>query len=610
MNMKIRTIIAVALAAAFLASPAMAAQADNKDGKGKVKLKDENKRLKMELDSLRAELYRYKADLRYSDSLATAMVELYGQDEGHDGVGLSPEDYTAEVSDSLLNIWYAHRMASDDTEEFDMDSVRFESNVPDEVYIERLKKMNSFISLPYNDIVKNYIILYSEKMPTKMAHMLGLCQYYMPIFDETFNKHDLPEELKAMAIIESAMNPLAVSRAGAKGMWQFMYATAKMYGLHIDSFVDERMDPFKAADAAARYLQDAYEIFGDWNLAIASYNCGAGNVNKAIRRSGGKRAFWDIWPYLPRETRGYVPAFVGALYAMTYYKEHGIKPEAVEMPIHVDTFKINKQLHLKQVAELTGAPLEELKNLNPQYRHDIIPGNSKEYILRLPYTYTNAFIEHEDSVYTHKYDEFFNPTTIKKIQDGADGERIVYVVKNGDYLGRIASRNRCTVAQIKRWNGLKSNNIRLGQRLVIYRGGGGPSTSSSSSSTAAAAPSSSSSSTQSSTPTGTYTVKSGDTLSGIATRHGVTVNQLKQWNGLTSNNIRVGQKLKLNSSSSASSASASSSGDYSTYTVKSGDSLYSIAKNYSGVSAQDIMNFNGMSSSNIKPGMKIKIPKK
>ncbi len=610
MNMKIRTIIAVALAAAFLASPAMAAQADNKDGKGKVKLKDENKRLKMELDSIRAELYRYKADLRYSDSLATAMVELYGQDEGHDGVGLSPEDYTAEVSDSLLNIWYAHRMASDETEEFDMDSVRFESNVPDEVYIERLKKMNSFISLPYNDIVKNYIILYSEKMPTKMAHMLGLCQYYMPIFDETFNKHDLPEELKAMAIIESAMNPLAVSRAGAKGMWQFMYATAKMYGLHIDSFVDERMDPFKAADAAARYLQDAYEIFGDWNLAIASYNCGAGNVNKAIRRSGGKRAFWDIWPYLPRETRGYVPAFVGALYAMTYYKEHGIKPEAIEMPIHVDTFKINKQLHLKQVAELTGAPLEELKNLNPQYRHDIIPGNSKEYILRLPYTYTNAFIEHEDSVYTHKYDEFFNPTTIKKIQDGADGERIVYVVKNGDYLGRIASRNRCTVAQIKRWNGLKSNNIRVGQRLVIYRGGGGPSTSSSSSSTAAAAPSSSSSSTQSSTPTGTYTVKSGDTLSGIATRHGVTVNQLKQWNGLTSNNIRVGQKLKLNSSSSASSASASSSGDYSTYTVKSGDSLYSIAKNYSGVSAQDIMNFNGMSSSNIKPGMKIKIPKK
>ena len=608
--MKIKTIIAVAIAAAFLASPAMAENALKKDGKIKLrsKIKTENRMLKEELDSLRIELERYKADLQYSDSIATELLGLYEGNEGNSSTSLRPEDYTADVSDSLLNIWYAHRMASEEgLEEFDMDSVRFESNVPDEVYIERLKKMNSFISLPYNDIVKNYIILYSEKMPTKMAHMLGLCQYYMPIFDETFNKHGLPEELKAMAIIESAMNPLAVSRAGAKGMWQFMYSTAKMYGLHIDSFVDERLDPVKAADAAARYLQDAYEIFGDWNLAIASYNCGAGNVNKAIRRSGGKRAFWDIWPYLPRETRGYVPAFVGALYAMTYHKEHGIKPEAVEMPVHVDTFKINKQLHLKQVAELTGAPLEEIKNLNPQYALDIIPGSSREYILRLPYNYTNAFIENEDSVYTHKYDEFFNPTTIKKIKDGTDGERIVYRVKSGDYLGRIASRHRCTVAQIKRWNNLKSNNISIGQRLVIYRGGG-PSTSSSSSTTSTT---SSSSTSQTSTPTGSYTVKSGDTLSGIATRHGVTVAQLKQWNGLTSNNIKIGQKLKLNSTGSASSApAASASGDYTTYTIKSGDSFYSIAKNFPGVSAQDIMDFNGLSSSRIQPGMKIKIPKK
>ena len=611
--MKIQKLIAVAFAAAFLASPAMAENATKLDGKLKLKskVKTENRMLKEELDSLRLELERYKADLQYSDSIATELLGLYEGNEGSSSTSLKPEDYTAEISDSLLNIWYAHRMASEEgLEEFDMDSVRFQSNVPDEVYIERLKKMNSFISLPYNDIVKNYIILYSEKMPTKMAHMLGLCQYYMPIFDETFNKHGLPEELKAMAIIESAMNPLAVSRAGAKGMWQFMYATAKMYGLHIDSFVDERLDPVKAADAAARYLQDAYEIFGDWNLAIASYNCGAGNVNKAIRRSGGKRAFWDIWPYLPRETRGYVPAFVGALYAMTYYKEHGIKPEAVEMPVHVDTFKINKQLHLKQVAELTGAPLDEIKNLNPQYPHEIIPGSSREYILRLPYTYTNAFIEHEDSVYTYKYDEFFNPATIKKIQDGADGERIVYRVKSGDYLGRIASRHRCTVAQIKRWNNLKSNNISVGQRLVIYRGGSAPSTSSTS--TSSTSSTSSSSSTQSSAPTGSYTVKSGDTLSGIATRHGVTVAQLKQWNGLTSNNIKVGQKLKLNSngSSSSSAQAASASGDYISYTIKSGDSFYSIAKNYPGVSAQDIMDFNGLSSSNIKPGMKIKIPKK
>ena len=344
-----------------------------------------------------------------------------------------------------------------------------------------------------------------------------------------------------------------------------MYSTGKLYGLKQNSLVDDRRDPVKATWAAAKYLRALYDRFGDWSLAIAAYNCGPGNVNKAIRRSGGKTDFWEIYYYLPRETRGYLPMFIAANYIMTYHKEHGIKPEAVEMPIHVDTFKINKQLHLKQVAELTGAPLEELKNLNPQYRHDIIPGNSKEYILRLPYTYTNAFIEHEDSVYTHKYDEFFNPTTIKKIQDGADGERIVYVVKNGDYLGRIASRNRCTVAQIKRWNGLKSNNLRIGQKLVIYRGGSSASSSSAS------------------------TAKSATTTASAST---------------------ASKSTSSTSTAAAAAPKAATSGEYTTYTIKSGDSFYSIAKNYPGVSAQDIMDFNGLSSSKIKPGMTIRIPKK
>ena len=507
--------------------------------KKRTTLKEENRQLKEKLDSLRQEIDLYRAELAYSDSVANELMGgIYYDSQDSTSTYIAPEDYTAEISDSLLNIWYAHQMATEsDIEEYDMDSVRFQSNVPDEVYIERLRQMNSFITLPYNEIVKNYIILYSEKMNTRMSNILGLCKYYMPIFEEILNKYDMPEELKAMAVIESAMNPRAVSRAGAKGMWQFMYATAKMYGLHIDSFVDERLDPVKAAEAAAQYLQDSYEIFGDWNLAIASYNCGAGNVNKAIRRSGGKRAFWDIYPYLPRETRGYVPAFVGALYTMTYYKEHGIKPEAIEMPAHVDTFRITKMLHLRQVSDLTGAPLDELKNLNPQYSHEIIPGNDREYILRLPYNYSNAFIDHEDSLYRHKADEYFNPVTLKKIKDGADGERVVYTVKSGDYLGRIASRHRCTVAQIKRWNNLSSNNIRVGQRLVIYRGGNAPasaSSSSSSSSTAkAAAPANAT----------TYVVKSGDVLGKIAERHGCTVVQIKSWNGLTSNNIKVGQKL-------------------------------------------------------------------
>ena len=604
--MKLYRILAAALTVVLISSTAFASDNNRKDERTRTRLKDQNRRLQEMVDSLQLELARYRDELHYSDSIANEILSVYEENENRSAAGLNPEDYTVEVSDSLLNIWYSHKMASDDEMEvYDMDSIRFESNVPDEVYIERIKKMNSFISLPYNEIVKNYIILYSEKMPTKMSHILGLCQYYMPIFEDIFNRYDIPQELKAMAVIESAMNPLAVSRAGAKGMWQFMYSTAKMYGLHIDSFVDERLDPVKSAEAAAQYLQDSYEIFGDWNLAIASYNCGAGNVNKAIRRSGGKRAFWDIWPYLPRETRGYVPAFVGALYTMTYYKEHGIRPEAVEIPAHIDTLKINKQLHLRQVADLTAAPLEELKNLNPQYRHEIIPGESREYILRIPYEYTNAFIEYEDSVYRHKAEEYFNPVTIKKIKDGADGERIVYRVKNGDYLGRIASRHRCTVAQIKRWNNLSSNNIRVGQRLVIYRGG----TSSGSASASSAPAKTQSSSAAPASGGSTYTVKSGDTLSGIANRNGVTVAQLKQWNGLSGNNIKVGQKLKVKAGSTSQPAASSSSGDYITYTVKSGDSFYSIAKNYSGVSAQNIMDFNGMTSSKLKPGMKIKIPK-
>ena len=504
----------------------------------------ENEMLKKQIDSLKQEIEACRAELRLNDSIARQVRDLYEENEDKMGIGINPDDYSAEVSDSLLNLWYLHKKTFDHSEEeYNMDSVVFTSNVPDEVYIDRIKKMNSFITLPYNDIVRNYIILYSEKMPTKMSSILGLSKYYMPIFDEVFDKYNMPEELKAMAVIESALNPLAVSRAGAKGMWQFMYSTAKIYGLTINSFVDERLDPVKSAEAAARYLKDSYEIFGDWNLAIASYNCGAGNVNKAIRRSGGKRAFWDIWPYLPRETRGYVPAFVGALYTMTYYKEHGIRPSVIQMPEHIDTFKVNKMLHFGQINELTGVPMDQIKNLNPQYKHQIIPGNEKEYILRLPYKYTNAYIEHEDSIHTYKADVFFNPVTIKKIKDGGDGERIVYKVKSGDYLGKIAGKYRVSVAQIKRWNNLKSNDIRVGQKLIIYRGGNAPSSSASSA-----------------------------------------------------------------NAKSSSSSSVDPNADYTIYTVKDGESLYLIAKKFPGVSAQNIMDFNRIGS-NIKPGMKLKIPK-
>ena len=543
--MKIFRIIAVAFAAAFIATPA--------EAQNKKLLMEENTQLKQVIDSLKLEMEKVRAELAYTDSIANEMLSLYAESEAKSSEPLAVEEYTTAVSDSLLSIYYIQKkIAQSEEDYYDMDSVRFQSNVPDSVYIERIRQMNSFITLPYNDIVKNYIIKYSEKMPTSIGKILGLCEYYMPIFQEIFNQYDMPEELRAMAVIESAMNPLAVSRAGAKGMWQFMYSTAKNYGLHIDSFVDERLDPIKSAHAAAQYLQDAYDIFGDWNLAIAAYNCGAGNVNKAIRRSGS-RAFWDIWPYLPRETRGYVPAFVGALYTMNYYKEHGIRLVSVETPAHVDTMHINKMLHLKQVSELTGAPLEDLKNLNPQYRHEIIPGNDRQYILRIPYTYTNSFIENEDSLYRHKADVYFNPVTIKKIKDGGDGERIVYRVKSGDYLGRIAINHGTTVAKIKMWNNLKTNDIRVGQRLIIYRGGKAPASTTTSKTT-----------TQAKTQTATKPA------------------------------AQPSKPIPADTS-------------YVEYIVKDGESLYLIAKKFPGVSAQNIMDFNGIGS-NIKPGMKLKIP--
>ena len=359
MNISVKIILSFLLVVG--SSISLNAGTDKKPQKSKSKaiLIKENNAYKITVDSLMKELAKYKNELKHKDSLNNEMLEIYVENENKTGAGLEPQDYSLEVTDSLLSIWYHHKQInnSDEGTEYIMDSVQFKSDVPDEVFIDRIAKMNSFITLPFNETVKNYIILYSEKMPQKMAHILGLSNYYMPIFEEIFNKYGMPEELKMMAVIESSLNPIAVSKANAKGMWQFMYRTGKTYGLEINSFVDERLDPIKSADAAARYLMDAYMVFGDWNLAISSYNCGLGNVNKAIRRSGGKKDFWSIYRYLPRETRGYVPAFVGALYATTYYKEHGIIPENVLMPAHVDTFQINKMLHFKQINELVGVPM-------------------------------------------------------------------------------------------------------------------------------------------------------------------------------------------------------------------------------------------------------------
>lgn len=548
----------------FTTVPASAA--DREKPKSRKELARENARMREVLDSLISELENVR-------SKAVHHIPEQADEGGLAIEGLLPEDYTLDVTDSLLSLWYVHKsMLKGDTVSFNMDSVHFRSSVTDKEYLQRLADMNSFITLPFNETVRNYIILYSEKMPTKMKSMLALSQYYFPIFEEIFDRYGLPKELKYMAVIESAFNPVAVSRAGAKGMWQFMYNTAKMYGLTINSFVDERLDPVKSADAAARYMRDAYRIFGDWNLAISSYNCGSGNVNKAMRRSGS-REFWPVYNYLPRETRGYVPAFVGAMYAFTYYREHGLVPETDSMPVQVDTFHIRRMLHFQQVSALTGVSVEMLKKLNPQYVHDIVPGTAKEeYVLRLPYQYTSKFIENEDSVYAYNAKEYFSPATLQNIavSGSASSQRIAYKVKSGDYLGRIASRYHVTVKQIMEWNHLRNTNLRVGQVLYIYGKFNGPVAQSSGASSKSSAASS---------------------LKGSASSDGAT---------------RASSKGSVATPPPADSAAE---GTYTVYVVKSGDSLYRISQDYPGVSADDIMKFNGIGT-DIRPGMKLKIPKK
>lgn len=508
--------------------------------KDAVQLQIQNAELKAQIDSL----------LNLIETLSAPEVV----DESGKDLQSNRLEYTTEVTDSLLSQWYQKRQANDAEIEGDIDAQHFTSNVPDSVLVNRLEKMNSFISLPFNQTVKNYMILYAEKMPQKMEKILSSSNYYFPIFEEVFAKYDLPLELKYMSVIESALVPTARSRVGALGMWQFMYNTGKNYGLKITSFVDERMDVEKSVDAAARYLRDAYKVFGDWALAISSYNCGAGNVNKAIRRSGGRRDFWSIYPYLPRETRGFMPAFVGAMYAMTYYKEYGLRPGETILPVATDTLEINRNLHFKQINEIIGVPIDVLRQMNPQYTHDIVPGAEGKYILKIPYDFTTAFIENEDTLYTHKADSLISQKVLKNIAQGGDGSSTIYVVRSGDNLGKIAMRYGVSVANLKRWNNISGSMIRVGQRLSIYSGKG-PASSSKSTSTSSATTSSKSSASTVSAPD-TETNSDGEIV----------------------------------------------------YTVKSGDTLYIIAKNYPGVSAEDIMKHNGITK-NIKPGMKIRIPK-
>ena len=378
---------------------------------------------------------------------------------------------TAEQADSLVAVWRERQCGDSYQEFFDnyilVDSTA-ESTTPDSVYIQRLRALVSPIQLPYNSIVRGYINRYTDSRYGTISRILGMSQYYFPLIEDELLKEGLPVELRALPIIESALSTTAVSPMGAVGLWQFMPSTGKSYGLEINSLVDERRDPVRSTQAACRYLKDLYAIYNDWSLAIAAYNCGPGNVNKAIARSGGKN-FWEIYDYLPRETRGYVPAFIGASYAYAYHRQHGIEPTEAPIPLSVDTIRVNRLMHFEQISSTIDLPVETLRQLNPQYKLDIIPATTKPYTLVLPQRYVMQYIAHEpeihakDSMYLKEY---INPANLDKKRQERSGS--VYVVKKGDTLGAIARRYRVTTTQIMRWNNLKSaHKLRIGQRLRI-----------------------------------------------------------------------------------------------------------------------------------------------
>lgn len=413
----------------------------------------------------------------------------------------------------------------------------------DSVYAYRLAKLdgNSPFNMDYNVYVKRYIDVYAKNRREQVSRMMGLSSYYFPMFEEALDRHDMPLELKYLAIVESALNPQARSRVGATGLWQFMYSTGRGQGLSVSSYVDERSDPLKATDAACLYLKKLYGIFGDWNLALAAYNSGPGNVNKAIRRSGGKRNYWEIRSFLPRETAGYVPAFIAVNYIMNYGEEHLLFPSEVKPSFfETDTVWIKERISFEQISQLIDVSEEDLSFLNPAYRHKLIPKRSEDpYVLVLPSEKLGAFINNEDSIYTLATRDFEQNKQTQPAQVVMD-ERVRHTVKRGEVLGTIAESYGVSVSSIRGWNSLRGNTIQIGQRLTIYP-----------------------------------------------------------------------RKIPTQNSKVASTTSAkqsSSGGKFVDYRVRTGETFYSIARKYPGVSAQNIMSWNKISDARkLKPGMNLKI---
>lgn len=404
-----------------------------------------------------------------------------------------PEAMTNEY-DSLLSVYNNRTYLNINTD----------CNVPDvnpvyskEVYKERLARIPSVIELPYNDVVQKFIDRYSGRLRRSVSIMLGAQNFYMPTFEEALESYGLPLELKYLPVIESALNPNAVSHVGATGLWQFMLTTGKQYGLEINSLVDERRDPVRASYAAAHYLRDLYKIFGDWNLVIAAYNCGPENINKAIHRSNGATDYWQIYPYLPKETRGYVPAFIAANYIMNYYCDHNICPMQANLPGKTDTVVVSRDVHFEQVAQVLGMEIDQIKQLNPQYRRNIVNGSTRPMALRLPATLVGKFIDNEDSIYAYRPDVLLAKRTEVEVNDD---------VPSYSRRSSSSSRSKSSSSRKSRSKGKKGKKNKGGRNV---------------------------------------TIRQGDTLSDIAKRNGTTVSKLKKLNKISGSSIRAGKKLRI-----------------------------------------------------------------
>lgn len=441
-----------------------------------------------------------------------------------------PDDYVANL-EQHLDDWYLRNYAAYTPQSH---TITHSANYPDSIYRKRLGEMETRIDMPYNQVVRNCIDRYMRNHNNALGAMLGRSILYMPIFEQALEEAGLPLELKYLSVVESALRPGATSRVGAAGLWQFMPATGRMYNLHISTLVDERRDPYKSSVAAAQYLKDLYEMFGDWHLALAAYNCGPGRIARAIN-STGKKDFWDIYYTLPSETRMYVPLFIAANYAMTYYREHNVEPILPVKPLTTDTVMIHHKLYFEHIATVMNIDIEALKELNPQYRCDIIPGSdTKPYSLTLPSQQAFVYSLMQDSILAFAKKDL-EAKGITEDEISAEPTPVYHKVRSGETLSTIARKYSTTVKNIKRWTGIKSDKLRIGQRLIVGWSNGIP-----------PVKSSSKKDTSTSDTKATYhKVRKGETLSTIARKHGTTVQKIKKANNIKGDNIQVGQRLSI-----------------------------------------------------------------